>query len=434
MLPLRRWLPRRLRPLLLCFTGASLLLVGLTGWVAMRSSYQRWDHAARSWARTAEMLVEKRDIPTLDAVSQYLRQTYPSASFEIRQLQGERSIQWQYPENRVHREGERSWLGRTFTLRTGAQYKAYVDGAPWEVLSTGVRAWAGGWVLVLLTLAGIWALFLVSVRRIVNEVDRLGRGEGTGVLEFSEMTLRLAAAERAQAQARVDAAKAALATQVGHDIQSPLAALRVLARDSAGWPEGHREVLDAVVSRVQAISSTLLEAGKVTRGEDGFEDATQVVPLLGALLDEKRVQYRDRKAIRLELAASSPNVSVGISGVALARVISNLIDNAVEALASSGTCSVSVDEMQAQGRVRIRVQDDGPGIPAAIRDRIGSPGLTLGKPKGSGLGLFHAIESARSWGGAFKIESTEGRGTCAILDIPRPAPDRADGESSFRSH
>lgn len=79
------------------------------------------------------------------------------------------------------------------------------------------------------------------------------------------------------------------------------------------------------------------------------------------------------------------------------RIISNLVNNSVEAF--TGTGSVAVGLVAVDGKVTLEIRDDGKGIPPGILARLGQKGGTHGKVGGTGLGLYQARTSVESLGG-----------------------------------
>ena len=102
------------------------------------------------------------------------------------------------------------------------------------------------------------------------------------------------------------------------------------------------------------------------------------------------------------------------------RMVSNLIDNAVEALPnSSGKVVISVRKYGEI--VSTIVQDNGKGIPENLISQVGVKGITFGKSgkrSGNGLGVWHAKPTIESAGGSFHILSKEGHGTQVLLSLP----------------
>jgi signal transduction histidine kinase len=75
------------------------------------------------------------------------------------------------------------------------------------------------------------------------------------------------------------------------------------------------------------------------------------------------------------------------------------------------------------GEVRIRVRDDGPGVPVGMRERIFAPFFTTKAPgQGTGLGLAIGREIATLHGGRLELSATEGPGAEFVLTVPFVGP------------
>jgi len=100
----------------------------------------------------------------------------------------------------------------------------------------------------------------------------------------------------------------------------------------------------------------------------------------------------------------------------LRRVVFNLARNAVEAMPSGGNFLFSIDR-EADDLV-LRFEDDGPGLPPEIADRVFQSFTTSGRPEGTGLGLSIVKRIADEHGGTVKVESAPGKGTRFEFKIP----------------
>ncbi len=145
--------------------------------------------------------------------------------------------------------------------------------------------------------------------------------------------------------------------------------------------------------------------------------------LLASLASEKRVQYKSsgRAVIELRTAAEAYGLFGNVQPTEFKRVLSNLVNNAVEALPNSGG-TVYLDLIEKDGYALVGVHDNGKGIPKEFLSRLGARGSSHGKPGGSGLGLFHARASAQRWGGRLEINSVVDKGTTVTLAIPLAPP------------
>lgn len=224
-----------------------------------------------------------------------------------------------------------------------------------------------------------------------------------------------------------------LAAQVAHDIRSPLAALEVATGDAARLPEDKRTLIRGAVGRIQDIANSLLEKQRAVGANAATADAMieteaedpyphELSNSIESLAEEKRLQFRSLTRVKIEtrIEDSAADAVAAIQPIQFTRLLSNLINNAVEALESRGG-TVTVRLSATDARVQVTVQDDGKGIHPDILAKLGRRGETHGKTGGTGLGLHHARTTAESWGGELSIESKVGQGTTATVDLPRIA-------------
>ncbi|MFA5058448.1 MAG: ATP-binding protein, partial [Opitutaceae bacterium] len=96
-------------------------------------------------------------------------------------------------------------------------------------------------------------------------------------------------------------------------------------------------------------------------------------------------------------------------------IINNLVQNAIDATGAGRR--IAVNFRHDTGAVKITVADEGPGIPAELREHLFEPGRT-GRPGGSGLGLAISRLLARQIGATLALESTGPAGTTFSLTLP----------------
>lgn len=267
------------------------------------------------------------------------------------------------------------------------------------------------------TAIAIWlVLIIISIPVARHENTRLAR----------EYELRL--------KYELKDSQASLAAQVAHDIRSPLAALDSVLKDLSQLPEEKRVLVRSAVGRIRDIANNLIEKNRAaTRGAGGQASVEHEAPaepgsaqllssLIDSLITEKRLQFRSQLGVEIDsrLDPSSYGLFAAIPSSEFKRVISNLINNAVEALPGKGLVTV---RLAANGDdTEIQVRDNGNGIPPDVLSRLGQRGETHGKPGGSGLGLYHAKTSIESWGGRLAIDSEPGKGTTVAIHLPRARP------------
>ncbi len=216
-----------------------------------------------------------------------------------------------------------------------------------------------------------------------------------------------------------------MAAQVAHDIRSPVAALDMLVSELE-LPEDNRLILRSAVARIKDIASDLVSKGSpsVYGAPSGDEPTLQMaVALVEDIVSEKRLQHRARTGIEIEIipAVKLYGIFINVDPGELKRVISNLINNAVEAIETSGKILTAVEKKR--GSVQICICDTGKGIPEDLLPKLAERGTTFGKAGGSGLGLYHAKTTIESWGGKLEISSKVGDGTEVVVTLPEaPAP------------
>lgn len=206
-----------------------------------------------------------------------------------------------------------------------------------------------------------------------------------------------------------------VATGIAHEVRNPLAAMKLrvdlarmapdlspeLARDLAGITDE--------VARLDALVSDLLVAGGRTIGERTPVDlgtlACGRAELLAPWALEKRVTIS---------VSVSGNVTASIDAGAIARVIDNLLRNAVEASPASSTVDVTVADQP--DRARVVVSDAGHGVPPEATARLFELFFTT-KAGGTGLGLALSRAIAIAHGGGLSYDRTKGK-THFTLEIP----------------
>jgi len=259
------------------------------------------------------------------------------------------------------------------------------------------------------------------------------------LLESESRNRELVEIELSRAKEKIerDAASVALsevAQQVAHDIRAPVAFLNSTISQVQSLSEEHRTQISSAVNRIRDIANNLLKRSRShgeeseciasSRMSDSLEIQVSSAEIVSVLvenaLSEKRTQYQDRFEVLLHIDITS-DASFAFAKVLQSdfnRLLSNLMDNAYEAFeGSSGNIFISV--MATSNTISVKVRDNGKGMPEVVIKRIGERGWTYGKPLGTGLGLFHALETVRGWNGKLSFESVVGSGTTVTMTIPR---------------
>ena len=219
-----------------------------------------------------------------------------------------------------------------------------------------------------------------------------------------------------------------VSAQVAHDIRSPLAALDSSLNDISQLPEEKRIIIRNAINRIRDIANNLLEKYRYNSKEKFDFDNNQtknlktclISTLIDQIITEKRLQYKTKPKINIdfELTNNSYGLFSNIEPVEFKRIISNLVNNSVEAI-SDGKGNIKIILLSENEYVILKVKDDGRGIPPEILSRLGEKGLTFNKKGGSGLGLYHSKTTLEKWGGKLEIKSQINKGTEVTIKIPK---------------
>ena len=177
-------------------------------------------------------------------------------------------------------------------------------------------------------------------------------------------------------------------------------------------PEEERERLVATVEEMAATLEDILTLARTGRAREPVRPVD-----LAALADAVVEEFRD-----LGLAVEfrpSPRAVLAVQPNLLRRALRNLVDNA---LAYGGGGRVTVEERS--GRIEIRVEDDGPGIPADRLEEVLEPFRRLDSSRnresgGAGLGLAIALAVAQAHGGRLELANRVEGGLRASLILPK---------------
>lgn len=213
----------------------------------------------------------------------------------------------------------------------------------------------------------------LTVRTEIDRRDEVGRT--AAALDSMVTSLRAAAEERAQ----LAGARQMLLTSLGHDLRTPLAAMRaaveILQDGATSDPERYLGVIGSELGNVEALLGQLTAFARIESGAPAgplepvaiAEVAHEAVEALGPLAE--------RRQVRLSLHADGPGI-VHATLLDVSRCLRNLLENAIAHSPDGGDVRVEVaDVTGADGApgVEVTVADDGPGFPADFRDRAFEP-------------------------------------------------------------
>ena len=447
-----RW-PRSLQgQLLLAIALALLVAQGVSALLIYRAQAERREAALVSSAAFRLTGGEGRDRPVPrgrgDRMGLQVEANAPQASGEIRNGNAERALAEILTREGVafdrvmvlDRPFSRDTYAREWLERNRERVMRRMHEPPSELVVAALRRPDGQWLsarvpvppgerrllrsLVLqalftyVVLIGAVALVLRRITRplaaLTGRMERFaGTRDGSEPLpvEGPDDIRRLIAAHNSL-EARIATLldeKDVMLGAIGHDLKTPLAALRV--RIESVEDDAERGKMAATIEDINRSLDDILSLARVGRPSDPLEQTD-----LGALAAAVVEEYEDQdKPVTI---ADGPRIVLPVRATWLRRCMRNLIDNALR----YGT-RARVSLVREGGMATIRIEDDGPGIPEGEIARMLEPFTRLEASRnsgtgGAGLGLTLARAVAEQHGGALRLANRPGSGLVASVSLP----------------
>jgi len=267
-------------------------------------------------------------------------------------------------------------------------------------------------------LAGMWVAFLSAAVLIGFFVTRVREA-------LDERERALTEARRVAAAQERLASLTTLAAGAAHELATPLATIAVASKELLREAEASNN--PSLIEDAALIRSQVERCRQILDHMSGRADASTADPaatidpatVVGAAIDALPAGASSRVKVTLNGDATG----VRLPRVGVARVLTTLIKNALDA--SDPEAAVEVAVTTSTATLDISVRDSGRGMDEATLARAGEPFFTT-KPAGAGfgLGLFLARTFVEEWGGQFSLSSEPGRGTVAAVSFG------ADGHSA----
>jgi len=270
------------------------------------------------------------------------------------------------------------------------------------------------------------------LQELVGWTERIGRGEplpttpprrGAPEFEVLRQRMREMAGELELGRARaVEAERASTlresARQVAHELKNPLTPIRFavdrLRRDAHRIPPELSETIEVLAiesARLEDMARSFAQFGRLPEGPRADVDVGEMAR------HTARTTIPPEVEVTVDVGDDVPMIQGHHD--ALARALSNVMLNAVDACRDGGKVGVRVRRLNGNGRtaVELTVSDTGCGIPPEKLARIWDPYVTS-KPGGTGLGLAIARQTVLAHSGAVDAVSAPGIGTEIRFVLP----------------
>jgi signal transduction histidine kinase len=207
------------------------------------------------------------------------------------------------------------------------------------------------------------------------------------------------------------------AAGIGHELRNPLSVMEssvFLAQQHLGAQAealpAVRKHLDRIAAEIKRSNKTIHDLLELARNRPANRAPTAVKGLVESAVQAALLP----PGVSVEIA-TPPGLTGDLDADQIRQVLVNLFINASQAMNGAG--HVVVEGVTAGSELRLRVRDDGPGVPAEVRYRIFEALFTT-KARGSGLGLALCRRILDAHGGTIELEPSQGRGASFLLTIP----------------
>ena len=352
----------------------------------------------------------------------------------------------------------------TFTAHTTSRFSGWTIGLAIPTSTVEAVARRSAWLMAVGALLSGGVAFAVAMsigRRIVTPIRSLAIAarslgqSGEVRLEDPERVRELSAVASAlrdaaaavrerqrllerekEALQAADLAKNEFLAMLSHELRNPLAALRSAAHLLKIADPGHasaaqaRGVIERQTSQMTRLIEDLLDVSRITMGKASLE--RQNLDLADAVSRIVDVWRGSGRLARHQVDLDASPVWVDGDRERIDQIIANLLDNAVKFTPEGGKIAVSV--RREGDAARIRVSDEGEGIPGDLLGRVfdlfvqGPHGVDRGKG-GMGIGLALVKRLAEMHGGTVSA-SSEGRGKGATFTVELPAAEAKDAPAA----
>jgi len=258
----------------------------------------------------------------------------------------------------------------------------------------------------------------LDVRIVADTVDELQRL----VKDFNSMAATLREQRAELGRTHELKAWADMSRQVAHDIKNPLTPIQLAAEhlqrvhEDQGRPLGpvFDRCVSTVLRQVKLLRQIASEFSTFAAVPVARSSRVAVAPLLDEVVEPYRAGLEAHTRIAIAVADGTPDVETDRTLVA--RALTNLVENALQALPSGGEVTLAAQD-GLDGYVEITCRDDGEGMSSEALEHAFEPHFST-KTGGSGLGLANARRNIESCGGTIAIESVPGAGTTVLVRLP----------------
>jgi signal transduction histidine kinase len=225
-------------------------------------------------------------------------------------------------------------------------------------------------------------------------------------------------------KANKTAATGALSASIAHELNQPLGAsnlniqfLKMKLEKGVLNPELGKEVLDSLEEDNKRAATIVKSLRSIFNDSNASAEEVPVSELITKVLDIVTPELRS-KNIQIQLRVDD-DLIMKVNSAEIEQVILNLLNNAGQSLANSGTLQrrITIEAIKVGRSIRLSITDNGTGVPIEFKPQLFEL-LSTTKQTGMGLGLWLCKHIVTRYGGSIQYEDALGGGATFIFELP----------------
>lgn len=269
--------------------------------------------------------------------------------------------------------------------------------------------------------AAVWSVSaMIAARFMATKLT--GQRQSEYAEQFADLLGRLHDTRTKLAETQSISAMAEVAAGAGHELNTPLTVIsgRAQLLHEVETDDNKRFMLKQIQDRAAEISDIITDLMRFAKPTPPSPQSASVQGLIDQAI-QKTAETRGVAKLEVEILGLDKLGSVFVDPEQIVEAIGHILGNALESYkGESGPIRIDGSGPQTEGRATITISDRGSGMDSATLQKVFQPFFSA-KPAGRkrGMGLSHALRLLTVNDGTLRITSEPGKGTTAILDLPR---------------
>jgi C4-dicarboxylate-specific signal transduction histidine kinase len=313
-------------------------------------------------------------------------------------------------------------IGIELTLTIARLVALYIDGGlsaqnlyQEGVMSASIRwMWLGITILSYVAVLGYW-------------LEKISLEKAQAIEESSRISALLKEKERliyGLLKANKTAATGALSASIAHELNQPLGAsnlniqfLKMKLENGVLNPELGREILDSLEEDNKRAATIVKSLRSIFSDSNSNAEEVLVNDLITQVLDIVTPELRS-KNIQIQIRVDD-GLKIKVNSAEIEQILLNLLNNAGQSLANSGTLlrRITIEATKVGNSIRLSITDNGMGVPAKFKPQLFEL-LSTTKQTGMGLGLWLCRHIVTRYGGSIHYEDAIGGGARFVVELP----------------